>query len=220
LNVLVGLHPSVRRRRRKCNIRIATAEPVNREPAAHTRDREPAESGKDGPQQPTRPLRREVQGQAEAEEAVRWPQDPEIERRDRPQLREQRCPEADESREDRRHPRPDPGDPFGSGAIAGPDVRPDHRHQRRSESEHQRDLQILEPHSHPVAGEGPVPNGPTSPVSRTTVRFAWTSFRRLGTPNHKISPNSRPWGRRSARASRTRLLPDSRYTSKTRLPAA
>ena len=54
------------------------AEPVDREPAAHARDREPAEPGEDGPQEPPRPLGREVQGQSEAKEAVGRPHDPEI----------------------------------------------------------------------------------------------------------------------------------------------
>src|SRR5262249_18757931 len=71
-----------------------------------------------------------------------------------PHAREDRAEEADGGGDPGGEAGAGPGDALGPSDLTRADIRPDHGDQRRADAEDQRNLQVLEPGAHAVAGQG------------------------------------------------------------------
>ena len=130
-------------------------------PTAMTQSKQP---GEQRPAEPAGALRREVERQAQAEEAVRRPDDAQVGDAGREHARvvaeesepgfgPDRGDDADRLADREGEGAAGEGDAQRAFALAGADVRADQRDHRRAESEHERDQQVLEPRAGAVAGD-------------------------------------------------------------------
>ena len=132
--------------------------------AADGRDGEPREARDQRPAEASETLRGEVERQTEPEEAVGRPDDVQIgaargqdvgilAEDAEPHVRRQRRRQPDGAGQHGGHRGARPHDATRACVLSGTDVGTDHRHQRRAQPEHERDLQIFQARADAVAGE-------------------------------------------------------------------